>query len=137
LQSPEVADHVVNAAADLVVLVDPAVLARLAVLEQFLQRLPLRPARQPADPPYLQDPRRPLCCLASMCTCSTERPRIQLPFLPLLLRADLVGSALPVAGPEHRRRPVELLLLLLRVAVDEVSNRLKDRGFAAPIRLES
>jgi len=92
--------------------VDPADpelrLARQVVLEQFLQRL------HPSDPPCPQALQRPPCCLASTCTCSTEKPRIQLPFLPLLRQvADSVGSA----------RPVELLLLLLPAAVDGVSNR--------------
>ncbi len=94
--------------------------------------------RHPADPLCPQALRRPPCCLASTCTCSTEKPRIQLPFLLLLPQAaDSVGSARPVVGPEHRQRPVELLLLLLPVAVDGVSNSSKDRGFAAPIRFES
>ena len=133
---------------------DPALLqahlAQLALPEQFLQRLPLPPVqpapdseetRHPADPLCPQVLRRPPCCLVSTCTCSTEKPRTQLPFLPLLPQAaDSVGSVRrPVAGQERRERPVELLLLLLHqpVAVDGVSNSSKDRGFAAPIRFES
>ena len=119
----------------------------LALPEQFLQRLPLPPAqpapdseetRHPADPLCPQVLRRPPCCLVSTCTCSTEKPRIRPPFLPLLPQAaDSVGSVRARwRAQEHRQRPVELLLLLLPVAVDGVSNSSKDRGFAAPIRFE-
>ena len=125
MRSPAVADHAANAdrAVLVALVVDPAdPELRLVHLAQFLQRLLPPAARQGEDSEETRHPyplcpqarRRPPCCLASTCTCSTEKPRIQPPFLPLLPQAaDSVGSV----------RPVELLLLLLPAAVDGVSNK--------------
>ena len=104
--------------------VDPADPARPGagpgVPELFLQRLLPPPARQPGDNEDAAPVDPPRCArgpcgapraaspLRVRARRKAENPTPE--FLPLLLQAaDLVGSALPVAGPEHRQRPVELL----------------------------